>query len=834
MSAEIEQLLQRAVAHHRAGQFDDAEQLYRSIILIHPGHPEANHNIGSIALQKQQPAVAQMHFMKALEADPARAQYWLSYIEALFQTSQLEAAREVMAMARKNGLHGDDVDALETRVKGSAPTQAANSGKAKSDKPAKGHPQQNTSNPSQQQIDALVALFNQGRYQDVADSARAMTMQFPSHSFGWATLGVVLQHLGRNEEALQPMQRAVELAPKDAQAHSNLGNTLSYLGRLDEAETSFRRALKINKDFAEAHLNLGATLHDLGRFGEAEVSYRCAIQLKPGLAEAHYNLGNTLKSQGKLEEAVASYRKALQIAPGLVGASSNLGAALQAQGKLAEAETILRNVLQSNPDSLEAYSNLGSTLHDMGRLEEARSEYEKALRIKPDHAEILSNLGNTLMTMGLQEEAVRCFRDALEYKPDFLKARSNLLFSLNYSSSSSPEDCLAEACRYGEIVSSKAAAKFNRWPVAISPKRLRVGLVSADLRNHPVGYFLESVLAQLATSSVELFSYPAFHKSDELTARIKRHFSAWHPIHGMSDEAAARLIHDDKIHILIDLSGHTRLNRLPIFAWKPAPIQASWLGYFATTGVAEIDYVIGDPYVSPVGESAHFSESIWQLPECYWCFSAPDSKVEVSALPALQAGHITFGCFNNLSKMNDAVVALWAKILSAIPGAKLFLKYSQLNDPSVRDATLQRYAMHGIGKERLILEGSSPRAEYLASYHRVDIALDPFPYPGGTTSMESLWMGVPVLTRRGDRFLAHAGETIACNAGLDTWVATDEDDYLAKAVSFSSDLARLAKLRAGLRSQVLSSPIFDAPRFAGHFENAMWGMWKKWLAQREN
>lgn len=833
MSAEIEHLLQRAVANHQNGQFDEAEQLYRSIILIHPGHPEANHNIGSIALLKKQPDVAQMHFMKALEADPARGQYWLSYIDALFQAGQLVAAREVMAMARKNGLQGDDADVLEATLKGSVITHSTSSGHVKSNKPASSQPQQNVSNPGKQQIDALIALFNHGRYQEAADSSRAMTMQFPSHSFGWATLGVVLQQLGRNEEALQPLQKAVELAPRDAQAHGNLGNTLSYLGRLDEAETSFRRALKINKNFAEAHLNLGATLHDLGRFGEAEISYRRALQLKPGLADAHYNLGNTLKSQGKLEEAVASYHKALQIAPGLVSASNNLGAALQALGKLTEAETILRDVLQAHPNSLEAYSNLGSTLHDMGRLEEARAEYEKALRIKPEHAEILSNLGNTLMTMGLQEEAVHCFRNALASKPDFLKARSNLLFSLNYSSSSSPEDCLAEARCYGQIASSKVAEKFIRWPVATSPKRLRIGLVSADLRNHPVGYFLESVLGQLSTSTIELFAYPAFHKSDELTARIKRYFSAWRPIHGMNDDAAARLIHDDKIHILIDLSGHTRLNRLPIFAWKPAPIQATWLGYFATTGVAEIDYIIGDPHVSPANESAHFSESIWQLPECYWCFSAPASQVEISALPALQAGYITFGCFNNLSKMNDAVVALWAKILSAVPGAKLFLKYSQLNDAAVRDATLQRYAVHGISAERLILEGSSPRAEYLASYHRVDIALDPFPYPGGTTSMESLWMGVPVLTKRGNRFLSHAGETIARNAGLSSWIAADDDDYVAKAIAFATDIEQLTKLRAGLRQQVLASPLFDAARFAGHFKEAMWGMWNRWLEQQK-
>jgi len=574
-------------------------------------------------------------------------------------------------------------------------------------------------------------------------------------------------------------------------------------------------------------LNLGATLHDLGRFDEAETCFRRAIQLMPNLADAHYNLGNTLKNLGRLEEAKACYRKALQLKPDFAGAYSNLGIALQETGNLYEAEMVLRQALQIKPNFMEAYNNLGSTLNDLGRLDEARVEYETALRIKPEYAEILNNLGNTLLNMGRHDEAISCYRRALQTNPDYLRARSNLLFSLNYSTIHSQEFCFAEALEYGRIVRNKVTSAYTQWPSKIQPERLRVGLVSADFGNHPVGYFMESVLTQLCTTSIELIAYPTSPKSDEMTARIKPRFSAWKPLYGKSDEAAARLIHDDGVHILIDLSGHTKLNRLPIFSWKPAPVQVAWLGYFATTGVAEIDYIIGDPYVTPDSEAAHFTEKIWQLPECYWCFSAPAVQIEVSALSALSAGHITFGCFNNLTKMNDAVVAVWAKILHAVPGSRLFLKYSQLNDPLMRKTTLERYAKLGIGAERLILEGRSSRAEYLACYHRVDIALDPFPYPGGTTSLEGLWMGVPFITKRGNRFLSHAGETIACNAGLREWVAADEDDYIAKAVSFAAAPSRLAELRAGLRQQVLASPVFDAARFAGNFEKVMWKMWEQ-------
>ena len=336
------------------------------------------------------------------------------------------------------------------------------------------------------------------------------------------------------------------------------------------------------------------------------------------------------------------------------------------------------------------------------------------------------------------------------------------------------------------------------------------------------------MINELSRTKVELFAYPTNLLEDELTLRIKPHFAAWQPLSSISNESAANLIHGDGIRILIDLSGHTAGNRLPIFAWKPAPVQITWLGYFASTGVAEIDYILGDPYVTPAEEADHFIEKIWQLPESYLCFTEPDIALEVMPLPALSLGTITFGCFNNLLKMTDEVVSLRAKILNATPGSKLFLKDTRLQYDSVRNKVLSRFAVHGIVADQLILEGPSPRAEYLACYNRVDIALSPHPYGGGTTSAEGLWMGVPVLTKRGDYFLSHLGESIAHNTGLSDWIAADEDEYVAKAVKFSSDLDGLMKLRAGLRAQVLASPLFDAARFAAHFEEAVWSMWSKW------
>jgi protein O-GlcNAc transferase len=337
---------------------------------------------------------------------------------------------------------------------------------------------------------------------------------------------------------------------------------------------------------------------------------------------------------------------------------------------------------------------------------------------------------------------------------------------------------------------------------------------------------LEEFINQLGDFDFELYAYTTQSNEDDLTLRIKPGFTRWKSLVGISDVDAADHIYNDGIHILIDLSGHTAQNRLPIFAWKPAPVQISWLGYFASTGVAEIDYILGDPYVTPTEEANHFIEKIWQLPESYICFTEPEVDIDVMSLPALDKKRVTFGCFNKIARITDPVVRVWSEILHAVPTAVLFLKDKYFEVESVRDSFYDRFKVNGIQKDRLILEGLSPRSKYLAAYNRVDIALSPFPYGGGTTSAEGLWMGVPVITMQGNHFLSHLGESIANNTGLSDWIAVDEEDYVAKAIAFSTNLEGLEKLRSRLRAQVLSRPLFDAERFANHFKNALRGMWK--------
>ncbi len=795
----LQQSLQQAVALHQAGRAIEARQLYQAILAVDAQHVEARHNLGVLEVQAGQPQAGIPHLLAALESDPARAQFWLSYIDALLQAGQPEAAREVLQIARQQGLHGAEVDALVARLAGGVPLKRG-------------------SKPSPVEDEALVALFNQGRMSEVVQQARTMTEHYPQHGFGWRALGTALKQLGRAEEAIAALQQAAKLSPKEADVHSNLGVALHDAGRWQEAESSYRRALKLKPEFADAHCNLGTLLQEQGRLAEAETSLRRAIKLQPKLPEAHYNLGNTLRAAGRLAEAAECYRRALQLRPGYVAASGNLGVVLHDLGRLIEAEVQLRATLELAPQQVEAFSNLGNTLKELGRLSEAAASYRQALALDPARAETHNNLGILLQDMGDLGAAERCYREALQLKPDYFKARSNLLFMLNYSPEVSQQTAFEEAQRFGAAVTAHAPMRFDTWCCAPQSKRLRIGFVSGDLRNHPVGYFLENLLRHVDRAAFELYAYPTDAWTDETTLRLKSHFAAWHPLVGLDDEAAAQRIHGEGVHILIDLSGHSRYNRLPMFACKPAPVQVAWLGYFATTGVAEIDYLIADPVTLPESQERYFTEKIARLPETRLCFTQPDVAVEVSPLPALANGYVTFGCFNNLAKMNDDVVALWSRVLQSVAGSKLFLKSKQLGDAAVRQQTQARFAAHGIAADRLIMEGAESREKYFAAYHRVDIALDPFPYPGGTTTVESLWMGVPVLNLSGESFLFRQGAGFLSNAGLPQWVATSPQDYVEKAVAFAADLQGLSQLRAGLRAQVEASPIMDGPRFARSFQ----------------
>ena len=588
--------------------------------------------------------------------------------------------------------------------------------------------------------------------------------------------------------------------PPDPQALIAAGNAAEDEGRPSDALKLYDQAIAVAPEFARAHLNRGNALMALQDFDAAIKAFETAFRHDPTLAGAHDTTGNALARQRRYEEACSAYQRALSLQPGFVDAEVALASALEELGKLEEAVFHYRRVLQAQPELAPVYGNLGAVLVKQRQFSEAVTAFRRALEL--DHT---------------------------------LKRHSNLIFLENCRTVSSTAALLELARSFGAAAARQATVR-KAWPNSPEPERvLRVGFVSGDLRAHPVGYFLLSFLTALkarAADRLELHAYFSYASADSVSARIQAQCHVWRQVHALDDAALARQIGEDRIDILIDLSGHTGENRLPAFAWRPAPVQATWLGYLGTTGVAGIDYLLADDWTLPPEFEPQFTEKIWRLPRSYLCFTPPDEDGTIGPLPALANGYVTFGSFNNLAKMSPDVVSLWARVLHAVPESRLLLKTIQFTEPGVRQDVEQQFARHGISGSRLMIEVPVPRPDYLKPFNRVDIALDPFPYTGITTSVECLWMGVPFITLAGNTFMAAQGVGLLNNAGLADWIAADEDDYVKLVARRAGDLHALQQLRQEMRARVLASPIFDAPSFAQNFENAMRGMWRAWCGDR--
>jgi protein O-GlcNAc transferase len=691
---------------------------------------------------------------------------------------------------------------------------------------------------AEQLLEQGMELEQRGQAEEALRCYDAAVSLMPELARAHFNRGTILLDRGDAQQALEAFTQAVRHKPESAGAHFNLGATHTRLDQHEAAVPAYREALALKPEFAEAEMALGTALEELGQDEAAVASYRRALEIKPGYVESHEKLVKLLGRLGRSNELAAVYRRLLELDPDNVEILYNLGLLLRHLGRMQDAARNFRRAVELRPGFVDALCNLGDVSIGLRLFDDAVESYRKVLQLEPGNAGVHHNLAAALKDTGKLDEALESYYRALALQPDFPIAQSNVLLIQHLLSRLSTEQQLEEARRFGAMVTRLAPAPAAPGNPVDPARCLRIGFVSADLHSHPVGHFIESVLAALSTGAsgrLELFAYSNSLKADEVTARIKRHFQSWQSVVGLPDEVMARRIRDDAIDILVDLSGHTGKNRLPVFAWKPAPVQISWLGYFATTGVEAIDYLIADPWTLPAELESHFTEKILRLPETRLCFTPPAHDVEVAPLPALRSGYVTFACFNTLSKMNDAVVALWARVLHAVPGSRLQLVAPPDQHVHWQRVVTESFSAHGINAERLQVLNAGPRAAYLATYQQVDIALDPFPYTGGTTTAEALWMGVPVLTLAGKSFLARQGVGLLANAGLPEWIAEDPDDYVRRAVSHAGDLPRLASLRAGMREQVLASPLFDAPRFARHFEEALRGVWRKWCeAQAPN
>lgn len=672
-----------------------------------------------------------------------------------------------------------------------------------------------------------VSLALLGRFPEAVASYQQAVRLRPDYAEGYSNLGLAFQSQGRWDEAAACHQQVLRLRPDHAEAHNNLGVVLHKQGKRDEAIACFQRAVQLKPDLAQAQNNLGNAWKDQGKLDEAIACLQMALQLQPHYAEAHANLAAALQLQGKLDEAVAHYQQALRLKPDHAEAYTNLGVALQNQGKREEAIACHQQALRLNPNDPIAYSNLGGALHVQGKLEQAVACFEQALRLKPDLATACNNLGTVYRDQGRIEEAIACFRRAVQMDPGYVQAHSNLIYTLYLAPSSDAATLYEACCRWNQQHAEPLASRLQPHPNDRSPeRRLRIGYVSPDFRQHPVGQFLLPLLEEHNHEQFEIFCYSSLISPDELTGRCRAEADEWREIYGASDEQAAQLIRQDRIDILVDLTMHMAGNRLLIFARKPAPVQVTYLAYCGTTGLRTVDYRLTDPYMDPPGkDDCFYSEQSIHLPQTFWCYQPPTDTPAVASLPALQSGQVTFGCLNNFCKVTVPTLETWGRLLQQLPAARLLL---HALPGSHRDRVRDLLARHGVAPERVIFVGRMSLQDYFRAYEQIDVALDPFPYGGGTTSCDALWMGVPVVTLAGRTGVGRGGLSLLSNLGLTELAAHDTEEYVRIAVELARDLPRLSQLRATLRQRMQGSPLMDAVGFARSVEAAYRDMWRRW------
>ena len=712
-----------------------------------------------------------------------------------------------------------------------------------------------------------VIAFQQGDAGRAAALATQVIAVAPNYAEAHYTMGMAQKALGDAEAALASYRKAVKLKPDFAEAHNNLGNLLSDLGDAEAAIVALRKALALQPSFAEAHDNLGSALFGQGRLADAAAAYRKALAIEPDNVESLNNLGNALRGLGDLPAAVETFHKALALAPDFVAAHSNLGGALNDQGrpdeafdayraalalapddaavdnnlgttliyqgKADEAEAAFRQALALAPDFADAHNNLGNALRDKSQWQDAVVAYRAALALAPDFAAAHNNLGGALKDQGRLAEAIAAYRASIAHKPDFAAAHSNLVFSMNYDAAATQQTIFAESRAWHE---SHAAALGRRAPGHANARdperRLRVGYVSPDFREHSVAYFLEPLIAAHDRAAFEVFCYAQVARPDQRTERFRGLADTWRSTVGMTDADLATAVREDRIDILVDLAGHTGGNRLLAFARRPAPVQLSWLGYPNTTGTEAIDARLTDAIADPPGPSdALHSETLVRLPNGFLCYAPTADAPAIGAPPARSTGHVTFGSFNALAKITPAVVAAWARILLGVPGSRLVIKSGPLADAATRARYLEMLAAAGVDAGRVDLRAwIDARSGHLGAYANIDIGLDPFPYNGTTTTCEALWMGVPVVTLAGDRHAGRVGASLLTRIGLAELVADTTDGYVETAVHFAGDLDGLPARRLALRDRMMSSPLCDAAGFARDVEAAYRAMWRRWCA----
>lgn len=700
-----------------------------------------------------------------------------------------------------------------------------------------------------------IIFLQQNKFTEAKNFAQTAIKLKNNAKISWKILKNIAAVLNDSKLAVLACENLLKLNPHDESSWTNFGERLRRDYQIQKSIQMTQIGMLYFPESANLWANLGTALHGDGRLEQAKLAYQKALALKPEFAEIANNLGAMAIAEKSWEEALKYFNIAINCKKtndvAYMDMMQNKAVSLlELNADPEQIKAVAEQIRKANPRSENADIVYARLYNKLGDYYKSLEFYKKASQLNPNSAGIYFAIGGALKELHQFQEAEKYYQKSLEINPDNYGAVSGLLFTSHYFEYKTPQELFELAKHYGDLVQNHTDFVYDKWNIPNdnfprenenflpeNHSKIKVGFTSGDFKNHPVGYFLEAVMQYLKSSNkLELFAYTTQNKEDDLTARIKPSFDHWIPVYGKSARMIAQQIHNDGIQILVDFSGHTGYNALPSFAYKPAPIQCSWLGWFATTGLKQMDYVIGDPIVSPPSEKAVLLEDIWNLPHCFYHFTPPPD-VETNPLlqvnsepPCIKNGFFTFGNFNNLSKLNDSVIKLWADILKAVPNSKLLMKYKQLADKGQRKRIEEWFEKFGVSPEQL-LEPPSPRYELLNTYNRVDLSLDPFPYHGTTTSAESIMMGVPVLTLKGYSYLTRIGESTMINCDLPEFIAQTKDEYFQKALDLTkpNGIEKLKYLRQNLRQNVRKNAIFNPEIFANEVVEMFVKMWQKYL-----
>jgi predicted O-linked N-acetylglucosamine transferase (SPINDLY family) len=639
-------------------------------------------------------------------------------------------------------------------------------------------------------------LEKAGQLQHAEAVYRAIVGQIPRCDAAMARLAFLAHQSGRADQAVDWFLRAAEANPSAVEYRANLGIVLVGLGKLQEAADAFSRALVLRPDHADLYVNLGNVQAAMKQKDRAIDSYRTALGLNPNNSRAWYNLGNLFWEMGRFREAVDTQSRAIALEP-------NFG---------------------------EAHLSLGSALRNEGRMDEAMRSFTRAIELRPDLGEAYTGLAAVYQATGRVRDAIQCYRRAARMtgRPGVTDI---LLVALHLDPANDAKSLYEEHAAWNRTFARPLAAEIQPHQNDPSPDRpLRVGFVSAYLSSRPVGRFLRPLFDRHDRSAFQFVCYSDVRGPDAATHALRATTHLWRDTSDLEDADLARLVRDDRIDILFDLGMHTRWNRMLAFARKPAPVQVTYLAYCGTTGLETIDYRISDPHLDPTdADQPFYSERTVRLTS-YWCYPAPEAAPPVNELPAARNGFVTFGCLNDFGKVSDLSLSMWGRTMSRIPGSRFIL---HCLEGAHRNRVLEALAAHGVTADRVEFLGMQPMSQYFATYHRIDIALDPTPWCGGTTTCDALYMGVPVVTLSGKTAVSRGGASILGQLGLTQWVAQSPDDYVRLAHHLANNLPQLVQHRATVRDRMHTSRLMDGAAFTREFEAELRKMWRTWCESRQ-